>query len=470
LHFFHDSVAWQDEQQRQSSMSAFAGSLAGLPALTLAVPQTTLQLVMSRDVLFPRADNTFLVRDQLGPFFAHIVDRSPALPLLAVRAARRAVAANPEDSNAWLRLGQAYLLLRNSTCEHSSAGLLPPLAYLRYVQIVTVLEQAVRLDPDLEAAHHELAYLYGERNHLDRALEHRREETRLSRQAGQRAGETAEEWADRLKLLDRDITLLEEQVRKTRQTYAAGSRTLQGHRLAEAGMALKLGLVQKAADEILLPSPADLLGAAGVKLELEVLLSLGRVAEVRAILKDEGLRARKQALLFQDLAAPKNPDGTALYAIPYHWLAYDWLYLLQAAAVGDYADARAAVRAIRSGLQAGHDRLKQQLRDFEPRVLRLLPGLFSGPPPFLPAFTAQTLSRLQEETTRLRAGEPSLRSQQADLYVLEGLLALEQGDTSAARAAFVEARKLCAEPAANATPFAGGSIAAAYLRKLNGYR
>jgi hypothetical protein len=469
LHFFHDSLAWQDEQQRQSSMSAFAVSLAGLPALASAVPQAALQLVASRDVLFPRADNTFLVRDRLGPFFAHIVDRSPALPLLAVRAARRAVADNPEDSNAWLRLGQAYLLLRSSTCERSGAGLLPPLAYLRYVQIVTVLEQAVRLDPDLEAAHHELAYLYGERNHLDQSLEHRREEVRLSRRAGRRVSESAEEFADRLQLLDRDTALLEYQVQKRRQTYAAGFRTLQGHRLAEAGMALKLGLVRKAVDEILLPAPADLLGAAGIKLEVEALQSLGRAEEVHTILGDEGLRTRKQALLFHDLAAPKGADGKALYAIPYHWLAYDWLQLLHTAAVGDYAEVRAAVRAIRLGLDAGHNRLKQQLRDFEPRVVRLLPGLLPGAPSLLTAFTAQTLSRLHEETSLLRSGEPSLRSQQADLFVLEGLLALEQGDTQAARSAFTESRKMCAQPAGSATWFAGAPIAAAYLRKLNGY-
>src|SRR5206468_681819 len=99
---------------------------------------------------------TYLVRDQLGPFFAQLVARPPALPLLAVRAARRAVAVNPEDANAWLRLGQAYLLLRNVTGERSGEGLLPPLAQLRHVQIVTALEQAVRLDPDVEVAHHEL--------------------------------------------------------------------------------------------------------------------------------------------------------------------------------------------------------------------------------------------------------------------------------------------------------------------------
>ena len=70
------------------------------------------------------------------------MDRPPALLLLTVRAARRAVAANPGDANAWLRLGQAYVLLRDETCERAGLGLRSPLAQLREVQITTALEQA----------------------------------------------------------------------------------------------------------------------------------------------------------------------------------------------------------------------------------------------------------------------------------------------------------------------------------------
>src|SRR5262249_57799152 len=130
-----------------------------------AAPAAALQVVAAHHVLFPQGGaGSFLVRDQLGPYFAPLGQRSPALPLLAVRAARRAVAANPEDGNAWLRLGQAYVLLRDETCERSAHRERTPLAQLRQVQIATALEQALRLDPDLEAAHHELAHLYGESN------------------------------------------------------------------------------------------------------------------------------------------------------------------------------------------------------------------------------------------------------------------------------------------------------------------
>src|SRR5205807_433765 len=160
---------------------------------------------------------------------------------------------------------------------------------------------ALRLDPDLEVAHRELANLYGERNYLDQALDHSREELRLSRRAGQRPGETVDEWADRLESLEKDTAKLVELVQEQRKKYASGARALQGERLTQASMALTLGLARQATDEVLLPAPADLLGAAGMKLELDLLLSLGRVEEVRGILNDETLRASKQGLLYHDL-------------------------------------------------------------------------------------------------------------------------------------------------------------------------
>src|SRR5207247_10323602 len=177
---------------------------------------------------------------------------------------------------------------------------------------------------------------------------------------------------------------LESLVQEQRRTFASGSRSLQGGRLAQAGLALKRGLARLAAEEILLPAPADVLGTAGIKLELELLLALGRAEEVRAILNDEGLKASKHGLLYQDLPSPQNLDGSVLYSVPYHWPAYEWLDVLQAAAVGDYAQARGDLRAIRSGLHDGHERLRQQLKDVERRPLMYLPWLLSAPPPFLP--------------------------------------------------------------------------------------
>jgi hypothetical protein len=471
LHYFDDSIASQQKREMHSSLTIYAASLTGLPALPSAAPWSALQVFSSRNVLFPQADApTFVVRDQLGPFFAHLTERPPALPLLAVRAARRAVAENPRDSNAWLRLGQAYMLLRLVTSERSGEGVLPPLTQLRNVQIITALEQAVQLDPDLEAAHHELAHLYGEHAYLDLALGHLREELRLSRRAGARSGETAAEWAYRLELLERDAVRLEEVVTERRNGFASASRPLQGDRLAMARLAVQRGLPGKAVDDILLPAPPEVLGLSGVEMELELLLSLGRVEDVRENLNDEKLRAGKDKLPYHDLPAPRSQDGAALYTVPYHWPAYEWLAALQGAAVGDYAQARGALHTIRAGQFAGRERLIGQLRGFQRDVPTLVPALLSGPLVYLPAFTALTLAYLDVQQNVLRTAEPMLRGQEADLCVLEGLLALEEGDTEAARTAFAEAQQLSAPSVESATPFAGRRISVSYLRKLNAQR
>jgi tetratricopeptide (TPR) repeat protein len=421
----------------------------------------------SRDLLFPRDDQPqFLVREQLGPFFAPLVERPPALPLLAVRAARRAVADNPADANAWLRLGQAYLVLGNTTRERSVEGLLPPLSNVRHVQIVTALEQAVRLNPDIEDAHRELARLYGQSNYFDQALEHQREELRLSRRAGPRAGETAEEFDHRLETLDKDTAKLEELVQDRRQKYAAGSRSLQGDRRAQADMALQLGLARLAVDEVLLTSSADVLGPAGIKLELDLMLRMGRAAEVRKqVLNDPGIRANKHILGYYQLPAPRTREGAAVYALPYQWPAYEWLQVLEGAAVGDYGQARADLGAARAEVRARHGLLRQRLDDVTRRSRTLVPGLLADRPPLLPVLPA--LPPTLGERAALEVGDRIFRGQEADLCVLEGMLALEQGDTPAARSAFAEARRLSAPDAGAEVPFAGRPIATGYLGQLN---
>jgi hypothetical protein len=471
LHYFDDTEASQARRRLHESLGVFAAGLVGLPLRPAAAPQVALPLCVSRSLLArPRhAPAVFLVRDQLGPYFNQVLERSPALPLLAVRAARRAVADSPHDANAWLRLGQAYLLLRSVTCERTAEGQLPPLAELRYVQTVTALEEAVRLDPDLQPARHELASLYGGRHFFDQALEHHRQNVRLIRQAGPHPGETAAEWDDRLELLDKDLARLEELVEERRKRYAAAAPALEGDRLVMARLALRLGLARQAADDILLPTPADLLTGDGLKLELELLLALGRAEDVRAIFGDEAAAAHKDGLPYSDLRPPRDPAGGLLYQIPYHWPSYDWLHAVQAAAVGDYTEAEAALRTIRSRLHIGRRLMRLQLRDFEPRIRFVLPGLWSGPPAFLPAFSARALTRLLRQRAFIRDGEAILRAQQADLDVLEGLLALERGDPEAARSAFTRAQRLCARPGGGAAvPFAGAPLAASYLSKLNG--
>src|SRR5207248_3342242 len=83
--------------------------------------------------------------------FLSLRDQGPAEALLlAVRAARRALAVNPDDAGAYLLLGEAYLRLARQTREQGWRTFLPVLADIRRVQALTALEQAVLLRPDLD--------------------------------------------------------------------------------------------------------------------------------------------------------------------------------------------------------------------------------------------------------------------------------------------------------------------------------
>jgi hypothetical protein len=82
-------------------------------------------------------------------------------------------------------------------------------------------------------------------------------------------------------------------------------------------------------------------------------------------------------------------------------------------------------------------------------------------PPFLPAFTLLLRGRVLEERLLM---ERTLRVQQGDLCVLEGLLALEQGDVDAAWSAFTEAKGRAED-----TPFAGRAIAVDYIHQLKAH-
>src|SRR5204863_998477 len=118
-----------------------------------------------------------------------------------VRAARRALAANPDDGGAFLLLGEAYLRLERQTREQSWHDLLPTLAAIRQVQARTALEQAVLLRPDLYQAHTLLARLCYEAGDLDRALDHSRARVRIAEQQVRQGGPEAAPAGERLPAL-----------------------------------------------------------------------------------------------------------------------------------------------------------------------------------------------------------------------------------------------------------------------------
>jgi hypothetical protein len=379
-------------------------------------------------------------------------DRPPALPLLAVRAARRAVAANPDDADAWLWLGQAYEALGRATGEGALDGRRPLLGLLRHAQTATALENALRRHPGLLPARLRLAALYSERQYLDAALDHYRVARDLVRQGGPAPGEGADDFARRLGPLEAGVEQLEQAVQDRQNQFAVRAQGLPpSDSLGRARVAVGLGLARKALDEVLLPSQDVLFGAAGARLELELLLLLGRAEEVRDKLAEPGWQQNKDKLGAYELLAP-GPGGAAMvYRLP----AYDWLRACQAAATGDYDLADDCLGAAGRQLGAEAEALTQRLGRPLARTLATEMGLASTSRALLPlpvGWLRVTLAGVLGQAGTLRLG-------QADLAVVSGLLALERGEPAAAARHFRASLGL-------APHSAGRPVALEYLGRL----
>jgi hypothetical protein len=458
LRRFNNQEGLQQQQSRARYLGGYAAGLAGLPALASE----------------PWASSTELLVRMIDfrPFLAGMEERPPELPLLTVRAARRAVAANPDAAATWLHLGEAYIALHNLTGERRREAW-GPLETLRHIQATTALEHAVILEPDLEPAHRALTSLYGERMFLDAAVDHARETLRLTRRGAQR-GEGPDEFAARLGQEEERLRKLEELVRDRRNDFAIRSRPLSGNPLARAQLALDMGLARVALEDVLLRSPVQLFGGDGARLELELLLMFGRAYQVRDMLDDEELRQSKHKLGASVPPAPPLPGYLPAYQLP----AYEWLRFCQSAALGDYGPAAAVLEEMLLGLKEDQVLQLQQLHEGQALGLVSELGLAATPEPlFLRLLVHGTRERVSASLTdpALRSpGEDSsapgpvgtsapafLARERADLSTLGGLLAVEQGNPVAAEALFRAAFE-----AGGRSSFASRPLAAAYRRRL----
>jgi tetratricopeptide (TPR) repeat protein len=448
-------LAGQDGQQRHLfCLSRYAAGLAGLAAPGLGSGATTLAL------LFPM--------ERADLFLADRHDRPPHLPLLAVRTARQALAVNPDDANAWLRLGQAYLILFRGTGERRRAATPEQhwqlLEVLRHVQAATALENALKLNPDLEAAHRALAELYAERAYLDLALEHGRETLRLARRTLQ-DGKATEELQARLKDEERKVQALDELVRDRRNEFAIHSRPLTANPLLRARLAVRLGLARVALDDILWQSSVQLFRGEGARMELELMLMVGRALEVRTMLDDEEVQQSRDVLGEAELPAPLLPGYPPSYFLP----SYEWLRFYQAAATGDYGNAYGKpdsplVKLLRQleAMEKGDLQQRQQTRRDLPVTLAAEVGMGASPSALLSRYlvvnTRQRMIYYLGQEAQLAHFPRLLR---ADLHTLGGLLALEQGRVAVAGEFFRAALAV-----GGTDHFAGRPLAAAFLERI----
>jgi tetratricopeptide (TPR) repeat protein len=449
IHYFEDRAPRQI-QERITRSFGWAAALPGRPALSGGALDVPLRLGVYLDRMPPALDD--------------LTQRSPAVPLLTVRAARRALADNPDDGTAYLYLGRAYLALAGLTAERRVLGSFQPLGRLRHIQVAVALENALRRNPDLEPAHEDLADLYGGRNFLDAALEHRREAVRLTRRAGPVGGESVEAFTRRLTQMETGTNELEREVSDRRNRFTLQAQAMGSQPYRKAQLALRMGLARLALEDVLMQSPMVLLGGEGVALQLELQLMLGRVEPVREQLHDPDWQANKKNLGYLDL----NGGDGSLAAPAYRLPAYDWLLLCQAAAVGDYEGADGAIQALREGVggQKVEDDLRRLHRDL-PRAVALELGLEASRPSWLPRDLTRENRLLLFDVLRALS---FVVTEQADLHVLAGMLSLERGLPHSAQESFAKARELSRWSSGAGPSSTGPILARDYLRLMQAAR
>jgi hypothetical protein len=420
-------AAWDAGQS--AGLVAAAGGWPGPPGLLDA----SLRLTLLRPRVpaagtglqaLPALDRQVLALQQA--FTLRRDDAPPALLYLTVRAARRALAVNPADAQAYLILGEAYLRLLHSTRERAWAQRLPELADLRRAQASAALNRAAALKPDLARAHLELVGLYQEMKFLDLQVRHLQTYVRLAREAGPPPGVSADQFADDETRFQEELSRLKQELEDRTNSYDVGAANLRVFDRAQ--LAAEKGLAAKALD-LLLHSDVAAFGTPGTLLELRLLLQTGRADDVR------------------DWA----PDQRAALGEP----GYHWLRARALAAGGDYGQAEEECDELARTVATGSAAPGPFVRPRERLALVVGQALLEEHPgpESVPAL-AWRASRRGELQTRVADLARALR-QEADGLVLRGLLALELGDVDEAEVAWRVALALWGDEAAAAS---GGGL------------
>jgi tetratricopeptide (TPR) repeat protein len=275
-------IGWEKVQSAGIVGAAAVPLFASVPGALL---DTDFRLVMLRPPIPERGGSTdtypplaLITMQMWQPRFAHLNDDTPpSLLYLAVRAARRALAINPEDANTYLVLGDSYLRLLHDTREREWADRLPQLLQLRRVQAAAALNRAIELKPELAQAHLKLGGLYQELGYLDMALQHLRAHFRLMREAPLPSGISADVVREQQAQYEEELKRLAKLVDDGETAYA--QEAVQMRVVDRAATALRHGLASKALDLLLDTNVANF-GPDGMALELELLLKTGQPDKV----------------------------------------------------------------------------------------------------------------------------------------------------------------------------------------------
>jgi tetratricopeptide (TPR) repeat protein len=393
---FRHLIAWE-VSQAAGLVGAAGGWGAAYAPIDAAVRLNLLRPPIPDDAPLPAITQVvFALNKQFT------VDRGGApvgIVYAAVRAARRAVAENPDDANAHLVLGRAYVVLANTTSERSWAERHPQLLSVRQIQASAAFNRALTLNPRLGQAHFELGKLYLTLNCLDLAAFHFQAfRNSPLRWGGPGPGD------ERGEAVAAELDRLNKALERARREYARESeRTSVSDR---AAMAMRRGLGGQARD-LLLKSDVAAFGAAGTELELDLLLRTGRPANVLDWMTDE-------------VRGSLSDDS-------YHWLRCRAMI-----ALGDYdaADGELAVLIGSGGRLPEPGRVADEVGGLVGKAV--LDEGTAGP--YLPGIVWLALGR---SDFRMRIAEITEKlALVADVTVLRGLIALESGNIPRAREAF----------------------------------
>lgn len=361
----------------------------------------------------------------------------PALPILMVRATRRAVAENPLDPQSRFYLIEAVDTrnqLENYWAGNNMAGGLREA--MRKVQLTANFYALTQLQPENWEVHRKFAEILERERMLDLALEHMKAAEKLLEnqkpvQPGdqKRIDEMLRQQREMVRILDKAVrermakwkditgnlqagkaTGAEIALQKAAVAYEGEFEEMRGEQRVRVPIALgktALDLLTTVKPETL-PEQARL---SDLQLRLKLLLAMGRPNEVMDVLKLENVRK----------SVPANLYATNL--------------LFAGAALGDYDAVDKSLGTLEKAARENLDKMNGLVRE---RAAKVAPTFL-----FMPKFgttpaVAQSFAPYQE-----LAGLHDLVSLQHNefctLITLRGIFALEAGNTDQARAAFERA-------------------------------
>ena len=152
------------------------------------------------------------------------VDKGPAgLLYLALRAARRALAQNPDDAGTCMLLGRIYMELGRNTRDQLPHPTPKHLVNLRAAQLHAVLYQAAKLDPNLAQPHVLLSQAYQEYGFLDLQLDEMRKARRINSIIRARSLHPTEEFGIRFEQISEALEGFENHVKQREKDYLLAS-------------------------------------------------------------------------------------------------------------------------------------------------------------------------------------------------------------------------------------------------------